>query len=175
MALQRGYRREIPLNRDRALLVSHFLLTFSTSHLALLTSLRRASCSRWGMTRGGPTHVLLVDDDRDTREMYSEYLSYSGLQVTEASSGKRALESAARHCPDVVVTDIAMPEMDGLELSRRLRAGRDTHSVPIITVSGQMTEPGRQAGVNAVLAKPCDPDRLLHAIEDVLRAGESDK
>lgn len=119
--------------------------------------------------------MLLVDDDRDTREMYSEYLSYSGLHVTEASSGKRALESAARHRPDVVVTDIAMPGMDGLELSRRLRAGPDTRCVPIITVSGQTTEPSRQTGVNAVLAKPCDPDRLLHVIEDVLRSGESDK
>ncbi len=127
------------------------------------------------MTREGPTHVLLVDDDRDTREMYSEYLSYSGLHVTEASSGKRALESAARHCPDVVVTDIAMPEMDGLELSRRLRAGRATHGVPIITVSGQMMEPACQTGVNAVLTKPCDPDELLHVIEDVLRHSESGK
>ena len=124
------------------------------------------------MTRGSPTHVLLVDDDRDTREMYSEYLSYSGLRVTEASSGRRALESAARHRPDIVVTDIAMPDMDGLELSRRLRAGRATRNVPIITVSGQVTEPTHHAGLNAVLAKPCGPDRLLHAIEDVLRASE---
>lgn len=114
-------------------------------------------------------HVLLVEDDCDTREMYSFYLSYSGLHVTEARTGRRALESAREECPDVVVTDIAMPEMDGLELSRRLRAEGPTHDVPIIAVSGQASDRARQAGADVVLEKPCDPDQLLHAIEDILR------
>jgi CheY-like chemotaxis protein len=113
-------------------------------------------------------HVLLVEDDRDTREMYSFYLSYSGLHVTEARTGRRALEQAREERPDVVVTDIAMPEMDGLELSRRLRAEEPTHDVPIIAVSGQASDGARQAGADIVLEKPCRPDRLLRAIEDVL-------
>jgi CheY-like chemotaxis protein len=115
-------------------------------------------------------HVLLVEDDCDTREMYSLYLSYSGLHVTEARTGRRALERAREERPDVVVTDIAMPEMDGLELSRRLRAEEPTHDVPIIAVSGQASDRARQAGADVVLEKPCDPDRLLHAIEDVLKS-----
>jgi CheY-like chemotaxis protein len=114
-------------------------------------------------------HVLLVEDDSDTREMYSFYLSYSGLHVTEARTGRRALERAREDRPDVVVTDIAMPEMDGLELSRRLRAEEPTHDVPIIAVSGQASDRARQAGADVVLEKPCDPDQLLHAIEGVLR------
>jgi CheY-like chemotaxis protein len=114
-------------------------------------------------------HVLLVEDDSDTREMYSFYLSYSGLHVTEARTGRRGLERAREERPDVVVTDIAMPEMDGLELSRRLRAEEPTHDVPIIAVSGQASDRARQAGANVVLEKPCEPDRLLHAIEGVLR------
>jgi len=114
-------------------------------------------------------HVLLVDDDRDTREMYSFYLSYSGLHVTEATTGRRALERAREERPDVVVTDIAMPEMDGLELSRRLRAEEQTHDVPIIAVSGQASERARQAGADIVLDKPCEPRHLLRAIEYVLR------
>jgi two-component system, OmpR family, response regulator ResD len=117
-----------------------------------------------------PPLVLLVEDDRDTREMYSSYLSYSGLTVNEASTGRRALESAAKQCPDVVVTDIAMPEMDGLELSRRLRAHAPTRDVPIIAVSGQASERAREAGADVVLDKPCEPDKLLHVIEDVLKA-----
>ena len=117
-----------------------------------------------------PPHVLLVEDDRDTREMYSYYLSHSGMQVTEARTGRRALERAREQTPDVVVTDIAMPEMDGLELSRRLRADRATHDVPIIAVSGHASDRARQAGADVVLDKPCEPDRLLHVIEDVLRS-----
>src|SRR5688572_29355446 len=106
-----------------------------------------------------PPLVLLVEDDRDTREMYSSYLSYSGLTVNEASTGRRALESAAKQCADVVVTDIAMPEMDGLELSRRLRAHAPTRDVPIIAVSGQASERAREAGADVVLDKPCEPDK----------------
>ena len=114
-------------------------------------------------------HVLLVEDDPDTREMYSYYLSYSGLHVTEARTGRRALERARQDRPDVVVTDIAMPEMDGLELSRRLRAEEPTHDVPIIAVSGQASERARQAGADIVLDKPCEPGHLLRAIEYVLK------
>jgi CheY-like chemotaxis protein len=69
-----------------------------------------------------------------------------------------------------VVTDIAMPEMDGLELSRRLRAHAPTRDVPIIAVSGQASERAREAGADVVLDKPCEPDKLLHVIEDVLKA-----
>jgi two-component system, cell cycle response regulator DivK len=116
-----------------------------------------------------PRHVLLVEDDQDTREMYFEYLSYSGMVVTEAATGRRALERVAEHRPDIVVTDIAMPEMDGLELSRRLRAEATTRDVPIIAVSGQASARAREAGADVVLEKPCEPDKLLHVIEDVLR------
>jgi CheY-like chemotaxis protein len=63
-----------------------------------------------------------------------------------------------------------MPEMDGLELSRRLRANEQTHDVPIIAVSGQASDRARQAGADVVLEKPCEPDHLLHAIEDVLKS-----
>ena len=117
-----------------------------------------------------PPHVLLVEDDRDTREMYSQYLSYSGLQVTEARTGRRALETLRQHRPDVVVTDLAMPEMDGRELSRRLRSDHSTSNLPIIAVSGQLGPGEGVAGADVVLEKPCEPDRLLHVIEDVLHS-----
>ena len=113
--------------------------------------------------------MLLAEDDRDTREMYTTYLRYSGMSVTSAPTGRRALESARSDPPDIVVTDIAMPEMDGLELSRRLRAEASTQDVPIIAVSGQAApERAREAGADVVLDKPCEPDRLVHVIEDVL-------
>jgi CheY-like chemotaxis protein len=115
-----------------------------------------------------PPHVLLVEDDRDTREMYSEYLSHSGMRVSAARTGRRALESVRCARPDVVVTDLAMPEMDGRELSRRPRSDRSTSDLPIIAVSGQLAPGERIAGADVVLEKPCEPDRLLHVIEDVL-------
>jgi CheY-like chemotaxis protein len=118
--------------------------------------------------------VLLVEDDRDTREMYSEFLSHSGLRVAEAPSGRRALESANEQCPDVVVTDLAMPGMDGLELSRRLRSSPSTCDVPIIAVSGNASERAREAGADVVLEKPCAPDHLLHVIEGVLHMPRSE-
>ena len=102
--------------------------------------------------------------------MYAEYLSYSGCTVTAAASAKGALAALTANRPDVVVTDIAMPEMDGLEFSRRLRANKDTRDVPIIAVSGQASERAREAGANIVLDKPCGPDTLLHFIEGVLKA-----
>src|SRR3954462_6304175 len=119
-----------------------------------------------------PPRVLLVEDDRDTREMYCEYLSFSGMDVTEARNGRGALERAANMLPDIVVTDIAMPEMDGLELSRRLRSQEATRDVPIIAVSGQASDVAREAGADVVLDKPCEPDHLLHVIEGVLKAHE---
>lgn len=120
-----------------------------------------------------PPHVLLVEDDRDTREMYSEYLSYSGMRVSSAPTGRRALESVRFARPDVVVTDLAMPEMDGRELSRRLRADRSTSDLPIIAVSGQLGPGERIPGADVVLEKPCEPDRLRHVIEDVLHERDS--
>lgn len=118
--------------------------------------------------------VLLVEDDRDTREMYTVYLSCYGIQVTAAPTGRRALEALRTCRPDVIVTDLAMPEMDGRELSRRLRAERSTSDLPIIAVSGQLAPGERVAGADVVLEKPCELDRLLHVIEDVLesRAGQ---
>lgn len=120
------------------------------------------------MRTGDAPLVLLVEDDRDTREMYSEYLSYSGLRVTEAPSGRSALERVREQTPDIVVTDLAMPGMDGLELSRRLRAEPPTRDVPIIAVTGNPTERAREAGCDVMLEKPCTPDALLKVIEHVL-------
>jgi adenylate cyclase len=115
-------------------------------------------------------HVLLVEDDPDTREMYSHYLNYSGMRVTAAPTGMRALESARVHRPDVVVTDIAMPGMDGYELSQRLRAEQLTQDLPIIAVSGQVDATTPVPGANVVLEKPCEPERLVREIQRVLRA-----
>lgn len=109
--------------------------------------------------------VLLVEDDRDGRRMYAEWLSQAGFRVVEAHNGLQALERAFEFPPDVVVTDLNIPGIDGFELTRRLRGDARTRAVPILAVTGYAAfaaDPGRarRAGCDAVLPKPCSPDDL---------------
>ncbi len=122
-----------------------------------------------------PPLVLLAEDDADTRAMYAAFLSFSGLEVLQAENGCRALETARRTPPDVVVTDIAMPVMDGVELCRHLREEAPTHDVPVIMVSAlalaTVRESAARAGCEQVLLKPCFPDVLLDAVYRALQDG----
>ena len=109
--------------------------------------------------------VLLVEDDRDGRRMYAEWLSQAGFHVLEAHNGLQALERAFDFPPDVVVTDLNIPGIDGFELTRRLKSDPRTSAVPILAVTGYAAfaaDPGRahRAGCDAVLPKPCSPDDL---------------
>ena len=117
--------------------------------------------------------VLLVDDDRDTRALYGLILETFGFKVVPAANGSQALELVGNKRPDIVVTDLAMPVMDGVELCLRLRALPSTREVPILAVSGQAwngtDKRAREAGCNEVLLKPCLPDRLLDAVTRLLR------
>jgi CheY-like chemotaxis protein len=116
--------------------------------------------------------VLLVDDDRDTLALYGLILETFGFHVLPAENGRTALEVAAEHPPDIVVTDLAMPVMDGVELCERLRSDPSTSSIPILAVSGQAwngtDEQARRAGCDEVLLKPCLPDRLVEAVGRLL-------
>jgi two-component system, cell cycle response regulator DivK len=109
--------------------------------------------------------VLLVEDDRDGRRMYAEWLSQAGFQVLEAHNGLQALERAFESPPDAIVTDLNIPGIDGFELTRRLRNDSRTRGVPILAVTGYAAfaaDPGRarRAGCDVVLPKPCSPDDL---------------
>jgi CheY-like chemotaxis protein len=80
--------------------------------------------------------VLIVDDFEDNREMYAEYLSYSGYRVEQASDGEQAVELAQRIRPDVVVMDLSLPVMDGWEATRRLKSDPRTRNIPVIALTG---------------------------------------
>jgi CheY-like chemotaxis protein len=115
------------------------------------------------------TLVLLVEDDPTGREMYATALEQAGFRVAQAHNGLQALDKALELRPDVVVTDLAIPGIDGLELCRRLRVDPRTGRIPIIGItgySGFVADPERatRAGCDRILIKPCLPDDLQREI-----------
>lgn len=116
--------------------------------------------------------ALIVDEDRDTRELYALYLSRSGVNTVEAEDGLHGLAKAASIVPDVITTDLVLPRMDGTELCRSLKSAERTRQIPIIVVTGSVkaseVDAAKQAGCISVLTKPCPPDVLLAEIRRVL-------
>jgi DNA-binding response OmpR family regulator len=116
--------------------------------------------------------VLVVEDDRETRQYYTDVLSQVGFAVDQAHNGHQALEKALRVTPDLILADIAVPGLDGIELCRRLRADERTRTVPILAVTGYGDRhyPDRAlgAGANRVLIKPCDAAALVAEARQLL-------
>jgi two-component system cell cycle response regulator DivK len=120
--------------------------------------------------------VLVVDDFADNREMYSEYLTYSGYDVIEAKNGKEALEAAQARAPDIIIMDLSLPVMDGWEATRRLKADDRTRRIPVVALTGHAlaghSQGAREAGCDSFLAKPCLPDQLVAEIKRMLAVGQ---
>jgi CheY-like chemotaxis protein len=121
------------------------------------------------MPNNRPIRILFVEDDRHTRDGYAAYLTDRGYDVVPAATGAGALKLAALLAPDVVVLDMALPDIDGWEVARQLKAGERTKTVPIIALTGADLPHERasamRAGCDRHLAKPCDPAVLLDAIQ----------
>ena len=119
-----------------------------------------------------PVRVLFVDDDRATREGYRSYLPAHGFEVMTASTGEQALGLAMEWRPDVIVLDLGLPDIDGWEVARRLKATVQTMAVPIIAVTGSDLQHERvsamRAGCDRHLAKPCSAADVLDAIQRCL-------
>src|SRR6266513_6123245 len=116
--------------------------------------------------------VLLVDDYPDAREMYSEYLKFSGFDVVEATNGVEALQRAIDTSPDIILMDLSLPVMDGWEATRRLKADQRTSSIPVVALTGHalagMFEGAKKAGCDAFVTKPCLPEDLVKEIRKIL-------
>ena len=118
--------------------------------------------------------VLIVEDDLDTRMMYRDYLQHDGFRTVDAHNGHQALEKARDLRPNAVLTDLAVPGMDGFEFCRALRDLPATREIPILAVTGHseyLEEPHRfaQAGIAQVLIKPCAPDVIVGELRRLLR------
>ncbi|MRI89605.1 response regulator [Aggregicoccus sp. 17bor-14] len=118
--------------------------------------------------------VLVVDDYADAREMYAEYLEFSGFRVAEAKNGAEALDKAFALTPDVILMDLSLPVMDGWEATRRLKADERTRAIPVVALTGHAlsghSNGAREAGCDAFVTKPCLPDALVQEVKKQLAA-----
>jgi two-component system OmpR family response regulator len=113
--------------------------------------------------------ILIVDDDPAISTLLRMSFELEGHEVLTASSGAEALDIARRVHPAAMVVDVMMPEMDGLELVRRLRAAEATADIPIVCCSARAMagdiRAGLAAGADDYVTKPCDPLELVGKVE----------
>jgi CheY-like chemotaxis protein len=118
--------------------------------------------------------ILVVDDYQDAREMYAEYLQFSGFRVAEAKNGNEAVDQAFALKPDLILMDLSLPGMDGWEATRRLKADDATKHIPIVALTGHAlagaSEGARKAGCDSFVTKPCLPDDLVVEVRRMLSA-----
>lgn len=127
------------------------------------------------MTAKGPAGsaralVLVVDDSHDMRELIADVLTEQGLEVVVAASGDRALRLMADRRPDLVITDLLMPGMNGFAMRGEMLRRTELAQVPVIVLSAFWRRASETLDVVDVIAKPLDLDRLLtvvrHALEE---------
>jgi len=118
--------------------------------------------------------ILLVEDFVDAREMYRDYLEFSGFRVETASDGHAAISKARELNPDLILMDLSLPGLDGWEATRRLKADPETAHLTIVALSAHAMategERAREAGCNGFIAKPCLPPDLVEQLEPYLSA-----
>jgi DNA-binding response OmpR family regulator len=116
--------------------------------------------------------VLVVDDEPTIAEVVARYLERAGYRTRVAADGLEAIESAARDRPDLVVLDLMLPRIDGLEVMRRLREqGRDRIAVILLTAKGEESDRviGLRLGADDYVVKPFSPAELVARVDAVLR------
>ncbi len=113
--------------------------------------------------------ILVVDDYEDAREMYAEYLQFSGLRAATARNGEEAISLARKLKPALILMDLSMPGMDGWEASRILKSDERTRHIPIIALTGHALsgneDEARRSGCDGFIAKPCLPPDLVAKVK----------
>jgi CheY-like chemotaxis protein len=119
--------------------------------------------------------ILVADDSRESREVYTECLRAVGWEVEAAATGDEALAIAPKYAPDVIVMDLAMPGVDGIEVTRRLKKDPRTRGVPVValTAFASRANEALAAGCEEFLTKPCHAHDLVAVIEKVATTKES--
>ena len=115
--------------------------------------------------------VLVVDDEWEIRHLLSQFLTEEGYEVILASNGETAIELAERENPQVILLDILMPGIDGIETCKRLKAGEKTRFIPIIMATALWDRymEAIEAGAEDVVTKPFNLTELSHRVKSILR------
>jgi two-component system chemotaxis response regulator CheY len=119
------------------------------------------------------TRILAVDDSPSMRDMVRIALTGAGFDVTQATDGEEALKLAKEHSFDLILSDVNMPRMDGIQLIRALRAESSYRHTPILMLttdgSADRKREGKEAGATGWMVKPFDPAQLIATMLRVLR------
>ncbi len=119
--------------------------------------------------------ILVVDDDPSVLKLVQLNLEIEGYEVVTASNGREALEMVARERPALVVCDVMMPVLNGLEVVSRLRRDEATASLPVVMLSAKAQDidvkHGKEAGADEYVTKPFDPEELIDAVKRLIAGG----
>ena len=126
------------------------------------------------------TTILIVDDTQDLLDLYSVWLSQAGYKVLQASSGRECLRLVVEELPDLVLLDVMLPDMDGLEVCKIIKSTELTAAIPVIHLSGRRTSAdsaaeGLEAGADAYLTKPFESRSLLAHVKALLRIRQTEE
>jgi CheY-like chemotaxis protein len=125
-------------------------------------------------------HILVIDDDAPVLSLFGQALENAGYSVALAPDGREGMRLLKQQKPDLIITDIMMPEMDGLELLTKIR--KQHAEIPVIAVSGGMKiQPAnflpqaKKFGAQRVFIKPVELSELLHAVQELLSKSAENK
>jgi two-component system, cell cycle response regulator DivK len=116
--------------------------------------------------------ILVIEDQEDNRRIMHDLLTSVGYEVIEAVTGEEGVAAAEAHCPDLILMDIQLPDIDGYEATRRIKAKPALNSIPIIVVTSYALSgddvKAFEAGCDAYVSKPFSPRALLRKIREFL-------
>jgi|SRR5215213_270425 len=115
--------------------------------------------------------ILVIEDNRDSRDILSKLLRMSGYDVVSAGDGETGYTAATDHLPDLIITDIHMPRLDGIEFVKKVRENGTLARIPILVVTafgGNMAREAVMAGADASVEKPFDFDKFLSTVVELI-------
>ena len=123
--------------------------------------------------------VLIVDDDPDIQRLVSYNLTQAGFEVVTAENGRRALEVVHKHPPDLIILDLMLPDVDGMEVCRTLRQREDSRRIPIVMLTARSEEIDRvigfELGADDYVMKPFSPRELVLRVKSIFRRMKAER